>query len=66
MSLNDLKAAPSAITPDCLIDTFVEVAEKSVEPEPPHMPHILEKKQDEGCLSLISNSLTACSRGTGG
>jgi len=40
VSLNDLKAAPSAITPDCLIDTFVEVAEKSVEPEPPHMPHI--------------------------
>ena len=44
VSLNDLKAAPSAMTPDCLIDTFVDDAEKSVEPDPPHRPHILEMK----------------------
>ena len=47
VSLNDLKAAPSAITPDCLIDTFVDDAAKSVEPDPPHMPHILEKQDEE-------------------
>ena len=51
VSLKDLKAAPSAITPECLIDTLVDVAEKSVEPEPPQVPHVLEKKQDEECLS---------------
>ena len=47
VSLNDLKAAPSVITPDCLIDTFVDGAAKSVEPDPPHMPHILEKQDEE-------------------
>ena len=47
VSLNDLKAAPSVITPDCLIDTFVAGAAKSVEPDPPHMPHILEKQDEE-------------------
>ena len=45
VSLKDLKAAPSAMTPDCLIDTFVDDAEKSVEPDPPHWPHILEKQE---------------------
>ena len=44
VSLNDLKAAPSAMTPDCLIDTFVDDAEKSVEPDPPHWPHILDRE----------------------
>merc|ERR1719300_78441 len=46
VSLNDLKAAPSAITPDCLIDTFVDDAAKSVEPDPPQRPHIrLQQRQ---------------------
>ena len=36
VSLKDLKAAPSAITPDCLVEIFVEVAVKSDDPEPLH------------------------------
>ena len=51
VSLNDLKAAPSAITPDCLIDTVVDDAEKSVEPDPPHRPHILGKADEQSYAS---------------
>ena len=36
VSLKDLKAAPSAITPDCLVEICVEVAVKSDDPEPLH------------------------------
>ena len=42
VSLKDLKAAPSAITPDCLVEIFVEVAVKSDDPEPLHKLRTIE------------------------